>query len=176
MFGGGSGALTVDLRPLRAERGASVVLTCHDRVTSRVAEILFDEPVEGTITLTNLGALLRIEGRLATSVGLTCDLCATPFRHRLEAGVLEEVEWTGASEEASTIGLHVAADGGLWLNIEALAREMLMLALPMVVTCRPDCQGLCGRCGADLRDGRCECETPTIDPRLAPLAALRERR
>lgn len=166
----------MDLRPLQAERGATVVVTCHDRVASRVAEIPFDEPVDGTITLTNLGALLRIEGRLATSVGLACDLCATPFRHRLEAGVVEEVEWTGASEEATTIGLRVAADGGPWLDVEALAREVLVLALPMVLTCRPDCRGLCGRCGADLRDGKCECDTPTIDPRLAPLAALRERR
>ncbi len=176
MSGGGSGALTVDLRPLRGERGASIVVACHDRVASHIAEIPFDEPVEGTLTLTNLGSLLRIEGRLATFVGLVCDLCATPFRHRLEAQVLEEIEWAGASEEASTIGVRTAADGGLWLDVEALAREMLVLALPMVVNCRPDCQGLCGRCGADLRAGQCECETSTIDPRLAPLAALRERR
>jgi uncharacterized protein len=64
----------------------------------------------------------------------------------------------------------------LWLDVEALAREMLVLALPMTAYCRPDCQGLCGGCGADLRTGRCVCETPAIDPRLAPLAELRARR
>ncbi len=169
-------AMMVDLSGLRAERGATLVVTCRETVASQVPEVPFDAPVEGTLTLTNLGSALRIEGRLETSVGLVCDLCATPFRYRLEASVQEEIERTGASEEASTIGLQAAADGELWLAVDALAREMLVLALPMAVRCRPDCQGLCGRCGADLRVQRCECDTETIDPRLAPLATLRMRR
>ena len=168
--------MMVDLRALRAERGATLVVTYHEAVASQVPEIPFDAPVEGTLTLTNLGSILRIDGRLETSVGFVCDLCATPFRYRLEAAAQEEIEWTDASEEASTIGLRAAADGGLWLEVDALARQMLVLALPMAVRCRPDCQGLCGRCGADLRIQRCECDTATIDPRLAPLATLRMRR
>ncbi len=168
--------MTVDLRPLRDERGATMVVVVHQAVASHIPEIRFDEPVDGTLTLMNLGSVLRIEGRLDMPVGLVCDLCATPFRYHLEASVQEEVAWTGAPDDASAIGLRTAVDGGVWLDVEALAREMLVLALPMAAYCRPDCQGLCGRCGADLRTGRCTCETPAIDPRLAPLAELRPRR
>lgn len=37
-------------------------------------------------------------------------------------------------------------------------RQALVLAVPMRVTCRPECRGLCARCGANRNDGPCPCE------------------
>jgi len=40
--------------------------------------------------------------------------------------------------------------------------------------CRPDCRGLCARCGGDLNLGECTCEEPRIDPRWEGLDVLLE--
>jgi uncharacterized protein len=64
------------------------------------------------------------------------------------------------------------------LDVEALVRDALVLALPMAARCSTECRGLCPGCGADLRVEPCRCasENDVIDPRLARLAAWRGRR
>ena len=159
--------MTMDLRPLRAERGATLVVSCHEVVPSYIAEIPFAEPVEGELTLTNLGSVLRVAGRLTTHVELVCDRCAKRFRFRLEASVLEELDWTAAE-------FTVTEGGAITFDLKALAREELVLALPMTARCAETCEGLCDRCGAELRGGKCACQAEAVDPRLAPLARWRE--
>jgi uncharacterized protein len=160
--------MMVDLRQLRAEPGTTLVVTCDEPVSSQIADVPFAEPVEGELTLTNLGLVLRVTGHLGTHVELVCDRCARPFQYPLRATVREELDWGGADGFIHVGGQTVE------LDLTALAREELVLALPMSARCRPDCEGLCGRCGADRRDGACQCEIETPDPRLAPLAALRD--
>lgn len=156
----------VDLRPLCAERGATLVVACNEAVASQIPEIPFDEPVAGDLTLVNLGSVFRMTGHLDTNVELTCDRCARPFRYHLAANVQEEFDWRAAGEFVARDGLTLAFDVG------ALAREVLVLALPMVARCNDACAGLCDRCGADLKGGPCACRERTGDPRLAPLFRL----
>jgi uncharacterized protein len=59
------------------------------------------------------------------------------------------------------------------LDLEPLAREAIVLELPLAPLCRPDCAGLCPTCGAELNAGTCGCAEPTADPRWAALDALR---
>jgi len=141
----------MDLRALRAERGAALVVSCSEPMASGIVEMPFVGPVEGTLSLTNLGPSLRVEGRLVTRVDLVCDRCAAPFRAVVEAPVYEDLAWDGEEFLA-------AAQGTTVLDVDALAREMLLLALPTPARCHPDCPGLCGKCGADLNAGRCACE------------------
>ena len=50
------------------------------------------------------------------------------------------------------------------LDLTDTLREEVALAVPQFVECRPDCKGLCPRCGANLNDGPCGCP-PAGDPR-----------
>jgi uncharacterized protein len=51
----------------------------------------------------------------------------------------------------------------------------LEMEFPLRFLCKEDCKGLCQRCGKNLNEGECGCETKEFDPRLAPLKALLER-
>jgi uncharacterized protein len=64
----------------------------------------------------------------------------------------------------------VGEDG--MIDLAPLVRELSLLALPIKVLCRPDCQGLCQECGANLNLGDCGCAENEIDPRLAALGSL----
>jgi len=52
--------------------------------------------------------------------------------------------------------------------------EQVILSLPMKVICRSDCRGLCPHCGTNLNSEECRCETHAADPRMAPLARLKQ--
>ena len=44
---------------------------------------------------------------------------------------------------------------GRHVDLDDSVREAALLARPMVPLCRPDCRGLCPRCGADWNEGPC---------------------
>jgi uncharacterized protein len=58
------------------------------------------------------------------------------------------------------------------LDLEVLAHDAILLELPAIPLCRPDCRGICSTCGADLNVAACDCEPPS-DPRFAALDVLR---
>jgi uncharacterized protein len=51
-----------------------------------------------------------------------------------------------------------------------------MLSLPIKRLCDEQCKGLCQVCGADLNEGECGCVVEEIDPRLATLRDLLDRK
>ncbi len=52
------------------------------------------------------------------------------------------------------------------LNLAEVAAEQLALAIPAKPLCRPDCKGLCPRCGQNLNAVACDCPPESVDPRL----------
>lgn len=57
------------------------------------------------------------------------------------------------------------------LDLTHVLREEVALAVPRFLECRPDCKGLCPRCGANLNEGPCACPPPE-DPRWDALRGL----
>lgn len=55
------------------------------------------------------------------------------------------------------------------LPFEEIAREQVLIGLPMKPLCREDCRGLCPSCGTDLNTGTCACAAKAVDPRLEVL-------
>jgi uncharacterized protein len=63
---------------------------------------------------------------------------------------------------------------GDFIDLGPLARESLLLELPLAPLCREDCVGLCPTCGADLNAGPCGCPPADRDVRWAALDGLRD--
>lgn len=61
---------------------------------------------------------------------------------------------------------------GEQLDLEPMARDAVLLELPLVPLCRPNCQGLCPYCGADRNVEECGCQAVGRDPRWSALDAL----
>ena len=57
------------------------------------------------------------------------------------------------------------------IDLEPMIRDAVVLAMPFSPLCRPDCLGLCARCGGDRNLGECSCP-PEVDERLAALAMI----
>jgi uncharacterized protein len=61
------------------------------------------------------------------------------------------------------------------LSLEDVLREQVLLSLPVKTLCKPDCKGLCPRCGANRNSQPCSCDVGPSDPRWEALAGLRGR-
>jgi uncharacterized protein len=59
------------------------------------------------------------------------------------------------------------------IDLEPLAREALVLDLPLAPLCSEACRGLCPTCGVDLNQGDCACPPAGADLRWAALDVLR---
>jgi uncharacterized protein len=61
------------------------------------------------------------------------------------------------------------------LSLADVLREQVLLSLPARTLCKPDCKGLCPRCGADRNSQPCTCDAGPSDLRWEALAGLRGR-
>jgi uncharacterized protein len=95
-----------------------------------------------------------------------CRRCLNPVQGTLRAEVQELFESKPADDDSYRLG-HDSVD------LEPLARESLILDLPLAPLCREDCQGLCPTCGADRNQGPCDCPPAEPDVRWAALDVLR---
>jgi uncharacterized protein len=119
---------------------------------------------------------LRVRGRLETRLTLTCSRCLEPFSfpvgsrfdvtYSTEVPVEDEVELGGRDLTV----VHLEGDT---VDLAEMAREQVLLEVPMAPVCRPDCRGLCPRCGANLNQGACGCAESAADPRFAVLRKLK---
>ncbi len=117
-------------------------------------------------------------GRLETSAGLSCSRCleeySLPLDLPFDLFYTTEPEGTGGADNRvdDDMVTRVHYDGGR-IDLQSLLSEQVYLGLPLKPLCRPDCMGLCPRCGTNLNAGDCHCaEERTEDPRLRVLKSL----
>lgn len=96
-----------------------------------------------------------------------CRRCLAPIGGRVEASFQELFE--PRPRDGETYPLR-----GDRIDLGPLARESLLLELPLAPLCRDDCAGLCAVCGADLNAGACGCQPADVDLRWAGLEGLFE--
>ena len=129
------------------------------------------------LTVERQAKKVAITGGFQATVHLACSRCLEPLVTQIEPEVdLELVPQPGSRLVQTELGrddLGVDFYQGDVLDVGGLLRSETDLALPMKPLCRPECRGLCPICGGNRNVTECRCETREIDPRLAPLEALR---
>lgn len=90
------------------------------------------------------GDEILVTGSVSTRFGGTCTRCGGP----LDIEVRED-------EVCQSYPYEEGTDQRVDLTPEQ--RISILLALPANPVCRPDCLGLCPRCGHRLEDGPCDC-------------------
>lgn len=128
------------------------------------------EPVEVTGTVRNMADALVLEGEAVTTLDLVCDRCLKPFRQEMRVPVEALMAETLEDEENDDI---ILLENGE-VDLDEVFTTALVLGMDSKHLCAEDCKGLCGKCGANLNDGPCNCK-PDVDPRLAALAQLLDK-
>ena len=129
--------------------------------------------------------LEAMDGRSIVAIGTVsarwageCARCLRPIGGEVSSAVRELFEDpTRIPEEGEGAA---AADEDIYplhgeqVDLEPLARDAVLLALPPAPLCAEDCAGLCPVCGADRNEAECGCDTTVRDERWAALDALKD--
>lgn len=119
-------------------------------------------PVRLELFLDRNGTQVRVTGRAVARLETQCHRCAEPCELPLDAEIetcfqpATDEDPVVLPEDEEAFGLsHYEGD---LLDLGPLLRDGLLLAVPMVHLCRPDCAGLCPDCGNRRpANGHCEC-------------------
>lgn len=123
---------------------------------------------------------IRLRGQFAGRFQVPCARCVEPVELVLQGDY--DLIFRPAGVDASSAERSITAPEteigyyqGDSLMLEDVLREQVLLSLPVRTLCKPDCKGLCPRCGENRNIRECSCEEGPADPRWEALAGLKGR-
>jgi uncharacterized protein len=123
---------------------------------------------------------IRLRGRFAGNFQVPCARCIEPVEIPLAADFDLIFRPLGADADPPERSITASeTEIGYYqkdsLLLEDVLREQVLLSLPVRTLCKPDCKGLCPRCGANRNLQPCSCDEGPSDPRWEALTDLHSR-
>jgi uncharacterized protein len=162
-------SIAIDVRDLIGRPGASRHVHVEEPIEGLRTELTLvhgETPVDAELLLESVIEGILASGGLSGTFVETCARCLEPFEQPFRVDV-QELFAPGA--EPDDLEEYPLRDGES--DLEPMIRDAVVLAMPYSPLCRPDCQGICERCGGNRNLGECTCQPPA-DERWAPLAGL----
>ena len=139
------------------------------------AEPVKGERIQGQLRLTRVNQGVWTEARLSTQAVQVCDRCLRTFRQPVHAEFTELCRTEEPMPSAMEYGELFVDSGGV-LDLGEVSRQHLILNLPAKLLCKPQCVGMCPRCGVygDKHNHNCRTQDQDfqMDPRWKSLTAL----
>jgi uncharacterized protein len=135
------------------------------------------EPVTGTVELLATGTGVLVRAKLCVVESVACSRCLKPLHETLPVEFEEEFQLTvdvrtGHPVQSEGDDEAFRIDENHLLDLTEAIRQYREASAVMQPLCRPDCRGLCPRCGHDLNTGDCACTAAPVDDRWSALASL----
>lgn len=135
------------------------------------------QPVRLHLHLTRINDGLLARGDLETVLAIPCSRCTELAEQTLRFHFDEQFRptidiATGQPlkpDDDDDVEPVYTIDANHLMDMDEVVRQGVVLEAPMHPLCRPDCRGLCPRCGANLNEGACGCE---VDAPSGPMAAM----
>jgi uncharacterized protein len=151
--------LRVDLRDLKHGPVATTgTLARDDRVFEGLGlSLAAPVQVDGRIQASGAGGYFW-KGHVRGQVQAQCRRCLSDVALSVDTDV--GLMFSSDPDLQDDPSVHELPPSATQIDLTEFVREELALAVPGYPLCRPDCAGLCPRCGADLNAGPCGCAVP----------------
>ncbi len=170
--------MRIELEKLEGDKGSFAHTYQPDELNPLDERVTITQPAEVNGTVRRAGIEVFVDGHVETRAQLECDRCLKPVELPVSADfALEYI--TGAVYESSSAAalseqqLSVSVFDGETIDVDEIAKEQILLAVPARTLCREECKGICPECGNDLNTGQCNCSADEVDPRWAALKSLK---
>lgn len=114
----------------------------------------FTSPVKVTGQVTNNAGRVEINALIEFDYTAPCDRCARESVNPMNV-TMEHILVQDPDEDFDD---EVIVLKNFNLNFKELVLSDVLLSLPMVVLCKPDCAGICLNCGNNLNEESCSCK------------------
>ena len=130
------------------------------------------EPVLADGIVRNTAGVLVMTGSIRTTIHGICDRCAQEYEEDISFP-LDVVLVTELANEENEDEWVFPLEGDS-ADLDDIIRTVFVLNMDSKLLCKPDCKGLCCRCGKNLNRESCTCQKE-LDPRFAALKQLLEK-
>ena len=166
--------MLLDLKPILVTPGASLPFETQEDLSDLVFGSCkpASEPVLARGRVRNTAGVLELTCELSTTLHGVCDRCAGEFTRAVQIpvhAVLVSEEELEQAEDEWVFGIH---DG--CADLTDIITTAFVLNMDSQLLCRPDCKGVCFRCGKNLNEGPCGCKKE-LDSRFAVLQQLLDK-
>ena len=166
--------MLLDLKPILVTPGASLPFETREDLSDLVFGSCrpASEPILASGKVRNTAGVLELTGELSTTLHGVCDRCAGEFTRAVQIpvhAVLVSEEELEQTEDEWVFGIH---DG--CADLTDIITTAVVLNMDSQLLCRPDCKGVCFRCGKNLNEGPCGCKKEP-DSRFAVLQQLLDK-
>ena len=136
----------------------------------------FKQPIALKLKLEFIGEIVCADFLLKTISAQTCDRCANDFDLLIKTqNQLRFIPFTfsvGRNQDNDDVKFYHPDNPTI--DVTQDIHDYILLAIPIKLLCRQDCQGICPECGADLNRSECKCAPTKPDPRWAKLQSLKD--
>ena len=120
------------------------------------------------LVITNQGdKVLTVKGEADVCLEMPYSRCLEPVKVPFHLEIDQKVDMKQTDEDRAADLDEQFYINGYNLDVDQLVGNELTLNLPMKVLCSEDCKGICNRCGTNLNHETCDCDTRSLDPRMA---------
>ena len=166
--------MLLDLSKIMDSPGASVSFS----TSVDLSDLLYgtccpvDEPVLASGSVRNTAGVLVMTGDIHTTIHGVCDRCAADFTQNVgfPINVVLVTELSNEENEDEWV-FPLEGDSA---DLEDIVRTVFVLNMDSKLLCKPDCKGICCRCGKNLNHEVCSCQKE-LDPRFAALRQLLDK-
>jgi len=161
----------IDVRDLLESPGSAKTVEVDEAVPglhTELAEVPEGTHIAGVLTLESVVEGIYVTGSVAGRMTFRCARCLKGFERDFDVEMHELFVRDPGPDDDYVLRPERSLDP------EPMVRDAVVLAMPFSPLCRPDCLGLCERCGGDRNLGECTCTEP-VDPRWAALERFSER-
>jgi uncharacterized protein len=146
--------------------------------TQRDGECEFLSPVSITLSVVREYDHIRVHGKVATDVKLSCSRCLAEFEDTVssEFSIFYIRSDDAQPEDEVELGeedLVSVTFSGDEIDFTDEIAEQILLGLPYKPLCTDDCKGLCFTCGADLNASECSCSKSSTSMVFSPLKGFK---
>ena len=120
------------------------------------------EPVSAEGTVRNTAGVLVLEAVISTNLHAVCDRCAAPFERRVSWPVHAVLTRSLEREDEADEWTFLLQEGDM-ADLDEILTTAFVLNMDSKLLCRPDCKGICPRCGKNLNEGACSVSYTHLD-------------
>jgi uncharacterized protein len=142
--------------------------------------VTFNAPIHGDLVVVREYDHLRVNGRLTTSLLLSCSRCLAEYVAAIDTNFTllyrkdshktfsadDEIEL----DETELLTLHYTGDE---IDLTHEIEELVVLEIPIKPLCSESCEGLCHQCGTDLNQSRCSCRSEDVSFKFSALKGFK---
>ncbi len=151
-----SDPLVLDTKPLGRRAGAMLTVRRSLRAPAgwsvSSSEVVAGSPVELDLRMESVVEGVLVSGSATVETAAECSRCLDPVTGSIVVALQQLFEYPDLATPPGADGDPLPQLVGDLLDLEPVLRDGVVLDLPQVPVCTPDCPGLCPVCGLRLAD------------------------